>query len=146
MDYSIETFDGAMITGIKQRMDNSRAMEMIPGLWAAFFNDNIQGRIDHQVSQPCLYGVYTAYESDMNGAYDFVIGVQTTQEASNPGLFSIFLHKGSYAVFKAPGKDQVAAAWQAIWQTDLNRTYLSDFECYDQATGEVKIYIGVENG
>ncbi len=143
MDYTIETFEGCTIEGLKKRTDNSRAMQVIPGLWETFFKDNTLSRISEPVAEPYVYGVYTAYESDEHGEYDFVLGGRSKGSGASPGLELVGIPNGNYAVFTAPGTDQVIAAWQKIWQTKLKRTYVSDFECYDQKTGQVKIYVGV---
>ena len=144
MDYTIETFEGCTVTGLKHRTDNAKARQVIPGLWETFFKDNILGQIEDPVPEPAVYGVYTGYESDEHGEYDFVLGGRSSGGQSKGALASVDIPEGPYAVFSVPGSDQVAAAWAQIWQTDLNRTYVSDFECYDQKTGQVKIYVGID--
>ncbi len=144
MDYTIETFDGCTITGLKQRTDNTKAMNVIPGLWESFFQNNVLGQIDDLVQEPSVYAVYTGYESDEHGEYDFILGGRSKRSGASPGLNQVDIPKGNYAVFTAPATDQVIAAWQQIWQTKLKRTYIADFEYYDQKTGQVKIYVGIE--
>lgn len=36
MDYTVKTFEGGTIMGLKQRTDNTKAMNVIPGLWESF--------------------------------------------------------------------------------------------------------------
>jgi predicted transcriptional regulator YdeE len=45
-------------------------------------------------------------------------------------------------------KGVVIEGWQKIWSTDLNRSYVADFEVYGEKTknpedAEVEIYVGI---
>ncbi len=144
MDYKIEQIKELCITGIKTRTDNTKAMQVCPKVWEQFFKENTMEKINTIVPNSGLYAVYTGYESDEHGEYDFVIGAQTPKSDANDGFTAIRVPEGSYAVFAADNKEQVLPAWQQIWQTKLKRTYVSDFECYDQTTGQVKIYVGIQ--
>ena len=54
-----------------------------------------------------------------------------------------------YAVIRAEGPlpDAVIAAWQAIWASDLQRTYTGDFDVYRSgsggAPGPVDIHVAI---
>ena len=62
---------------------------------------------------------------------------------------AITLPAGKYAKFTVKGDmSAVSKAWQQIWQLNLDRTYIADYEEYldnnmtDQAT--ILIYIGIK--
>jgi predicted transcriptional regulator YdeE len=59
--------------------------------------------------------------------------------------------ESKYAVFITQGEfpQGLIAAWQAIWKSNLHRSYTSDFELYHsnfdpQKNPEVKVYIAIE--
>lgn len=145
MNYTIEQSGGFIITGIKQRTDNTVAAQVIPGLWERFFKEDTVERIRGSVPDGCVYAVYINYESDEHGEYDFFLGVRTRSKNENDDFMCTDIPKGSYAVFTAKSNAQVAAVWQQIWKTDLKRTYAGDFECYHQKTGQISIYVGIQN-
>jgi predicted transcriptional regulator YdeE len=144
MDYTIENFEGCTITGLKHRTDNTKAMQVIPGLWETFFKENVPEQIENREPDPFVYAVYTGYESDEHGEYDFVLGGRSSGNRAKDALDQVEVPKGTYAVFTAQSADQVIAVWQQIWQTDLKRTYVADFERYDQQNGQVEIYVGID--
>ncbi len=51
---------------------------------------------------------------------------------------------GVYAVFTAPGKEMVVGVWQHVWQSKLKRTFKADFELYDLAGEQVKVFAGIK--
>ncbi|NOX32874.1 MAG: hypothetical protein GXP56_03935 [Deltaproteobacteria bacterium] len=144
MDYTVEQIQGFCITGIKTRTDNTKAMQVIPKIWEQFFKENTMDKIKDLVPGSGLYAVYTGYESDEHGEYDFIIGTRTYACDGNNDFMSLEISNGSYAVFTAKNNEQVAPAWPKIWQIDLKRAYISDFEWYDPKTGEVKIFVGIK--
>lgn len=86
------------------------------------------------------FGIYTNYESDFTGEYDFILA--TPQQF--PDTTEIIVPAGTYQVFDvANGQSGVLKMWQDIWKMELNRAYTSDFEHY-QADGQVKIYIALK--
>ena len=118
------------ITGKKIRTNNSKINEIV-SLWKEVPNMELSGN---------LYAVYFNYESDYKGDFDFLIG-------SDQNLLNDFVHikEGKYMIWtvKSNSPEDVGAVWNEIWNTDLNRSYKTDFEVYSQ-DGSIKIYIGVE--
>ena len=91
-----------------------------------------------------IFGVYSAYESDANGAFDVTAGVVVTD-----GEGSIPIEAGNYLVFNGQGEmpQMVISTWQRIWQyfeahPNVARSYRSDFEAYE-GPDKVAIHIGV---
>ena len=118
------------ITGKKIRTNNSKINEIV-SLWKEVPNMELSGN---------LYAVYFNYESDYKGDFDFLIG-------SDQNLLNDFvdIKEGKYMIWtvKSNSPEDVGAVWNEIWNTDLNRSYKTDFEVYSQ-DGSIKIYIGVE--
>jgi predicted transcriptional regulator YdeE len=61
--------------------------------------------------------------------------------------------ESKYAVFTTKGEfpQGLIAAWQAIWQSNLSRSYTADFELYSsdfdpQRHPEVKVFIAIKKG
>ena len=53
------------------------------------------------------------------------------------------IKEGKYMIWTVDSQDAVGSAWQKIWNTELDRTYESDFEVYSQ-DGSIKIFIGIK--
>ncbi|MCK5310843.1 MAG: AraC family transcriptional regulator [Desulfobacteraceae bacterium] len=145
MEYTIEQISKMKIVGIKTITDNKEGMALIPQLWGQFFNENTIETIENKMPSTKMYAIYTEYESDENGKYTFLLGAQvkdiSTDEVNHA---SVTIPAGKYAVFTAANKDKVINVWQFVWQRTLDRNYKTDFEVYDVATEEVKIYVGLK--
>lgn len=115
--------------GKRIRADNQH-LEDITNAW--------QELMQKDIKVP-LYGVYNNFESDFNGAYDFMIAT------TNQGLVgddAVALVEGNYEIFHGDNISEVGAIWNTIWTSDLNRAYTTDFEEY-HADGSVDVYISV---
>ncbi|MBC1500249.1 hypothetical protein HB943_06505 [Listeria weihenstephanensis] len=84
-----------------------------------------------------FYGIYADYESDYKG--DYTVSVASSfcpfKEAK-----TISIPAQKYHAF--PVEKDVFATWQEIWKTELDRSYLFDYEEYS-ADGSIQIYIGL---
>jgi predicted transcriptional regulator YdeE len=152
--------DPITIAGLQIRTDNTRELSGEGGigkLWQRFFAEDILARIVNRTSD-VLYAVYSNYESDEYGAYDFLIGAPVSSVDTLPeGLTFAAIATGRYAVVtteKGPVQEMVPGAWREIWQMpaselDGERAFLTDYEVYgeratDPANAEVEIYLGLE--
>jgi predicted transcriptional regulator YdeE len=139
------------IAGLVARTSNAReadpATAALPGLWARF-----AGHRPGRGAGPAaaVYGVYTDYASDVEGAYTAVVG----QEAGAAGTWAervVRVPAGRYAVFTSAGEMPAAvlAGWRAVWAYFARaeapaRAYAADFEYYDPAEPSVvRIHVGV---
>lgn len=92
-------------------------------------------------------GIYYNYESDENGEYDVMAGV----EGEDKALTQVEIQSGRYLCFKFEGELPAACiqGWMYVWnyfqQADCayKRVYATDFEKYTSESG-VEIYIGVK--
>ena len=117
-------------------------------LWGRFFSGNIADTIPHRVPDSPIYGVYSDYESDVNGRYTTTAGVRVDgSSASSDGE----IEAGDYLVFEKKGAmpDIVVETWGEVWrffdgEGTLRRKYATDFEEY-RGPDEVAIHIGVQH-
>jgi predicted transcriptional regulator YdeE len=66
-------------------------------------------------------------------------------------LYRVHIPAQEYAVLSASGPQPQALmdTWQAVWQSDLDRTYAADYEEYgprffEEGVHEVLVHIGVK--
>ncbi|MGE6256450.1 zinc ribbon domain-containing protein [Heyndrickxia sporothermodurans] len=151
---------GFLFSGICTRSNN--AVEAapngeIPKMWDRYFSQRITDQIQYQVKPSETIALYSDYESDFNGDYDFSIGttVENTGNLSND-LVSKSIPASTYAVFTTKvGKinEIIPMAWMDIWKwfetAKVERTYTGDFELYDERCAnpeqaQVDIYIAIK--
>ena len=142
------------VVGIKVRTSNAtgQAATDIGGLWQRFMSEGIAKKIPHKVDQEVL-AIYTNYEGDHMMPYDMILGCRVSRIDELPtGLISQSFQSGNYVPFVSKGdltKDAVYNTWMDIWQSDLDRTYIADFEVYGEKSqnpkdGEIEIFVGVK--
>ena len=149
------SINSKIITGIATRTTNKHESNpetaSIPGLWSRFYAENIGGQGSSGSTSDIVYGVYTDYESDHNGAYTLIIGKESNTELSDHEvLVSKRLSAGEYLKFERRGKllDAVIETWKEIWAyfegaAEYERVYTADFEEYTSEEG-VCIYVAVK--
>lgn len=143
-----------LLAGITTRTSNLAEMNpltgKIPALWGRFFAERVAQSVPGYTPQSAVYGSYSGYASDVNGAYDLTAAVQVGPGEPVPeGLHSLEIPAGAYLVFEGQGAmpQTVLALWGAVWQYFENapthtRRYAVDFEEYT-GEGRIAVYIGV---
>ncbi len=144
MKYEIQDLTERTIQGIYTRTDNQEGMRTIPQLWERYFKEDILSQIKEKADKSTVFAVYTNYENDENGKYTLVIGARKNNSDEQNNLTVVNIPNGKYAVFTVASKEQVINAWQQVWQSNLDRAFIADFEQYDLTTGEVNIYVGLK--
>jgi predicted transcriptional regulator YdeE len=136
------------VHGIEISTTNEAEMESstakISGLWANFYKDHYGKML---IGRP-VYGVYTNYESDVNGRYSVVAGVKAAH--ADTKYKEVRVEGGKYLVFNKEGDSpaSVIAAWQDVWKyfansnSEYKRSYTTDFEVYESPT-KVAVYIAI---
>jgi len=149
-----------VIAGIQIRTSNTAELSgqgKIAPLWQRFFAENLLAQIPHQTGNS-LYAVYSNYESDEYGEYDYLLGAQVTSAGNLPaGITIATVATGRYAVVtteKGPVTEMVPGTWKEIWQMpaedlDGKREFLTDYEVYgeratDPTNAIVEIHVGLE--
>ena len=142
------------VSGIRVRTTNqsesSPETAKLPSLWGRFYSEDVTSKVTNQVQGSAVYGVYSSYESDLNGAYDVTVGKQIDPSQTGGADFvDIDIPAGEYLVFVGKGElpGIVIATWQSIWSyfssdREFERKYSCDFEAYSEED-KVSIHISV---
>lgn len=153
----LETLAAFYVLGISARITSGHesAAEEINALWQAFFEQQIAHRIQERCDD-VIYAVYSEYEGDHTKPYRLTIGYRMVAQWSPRGddfgaLYPVQVAAGDYAMMGAAGEQPKALleAWQAVWQSDLDRCFDTDFEVYgprffEEGVHEVLVAIGVK--
>nr|WP_068888159.1 GyrI-like domain-containing protein [Pedobacter panaciterrae] len=146
----IETFSVIGIT-VRTSNQNGEGARDIPALWGRFYSEDIISKIPNKAGED-VYGLYTDYEGDYTKPYTTLIGCKVNSLREIPdGMTGLTINGGAYLKLTVKGdlmKGTVIEGWQKIWNTDLKRTYVVDFEVYGEKAknpedAEVEIYVGV---
>lgn len=152
MTQHIDAFD---IIGITIRTNNSNPHTLLSNmqtLWGKFISENIQEQIPNKLDNS-IYCIYTEYESDYTGDYTAFLGCKVSNLINVPtGLTGKSFNAGFYKKFVTRGdlnKGVVYNTWQQIWNSDLNRAYVADFEVYNEQAHNpentiVEIFVGLK--
>lgn len=144
---SVEAFD---VVGISIKTSRETATNDINALWEQFFKDSVGQHVANKIDD-VIYCVYSDYEGDFEAPYRITIGYKVS-DTNAAGDFTIAHVKGQdYAMMSAAGEQPKALleTWNAIWDSDLDRSYKTDFEIYgerffQQGVNEVVIAIGLD--
>jgi predicted transcriptional regulator YdeE len=149
------------VIGIEARTNNSKEMTgtgIIPKQWDRFFKEDIPAKIPNKVDSNFV-AVYSNYESDNTGDYDYLIGTKVSDASVIPaGMVAKRVPPGKYAVFitaAGPVGKVVSEKWQEILDLEGKsrlggtRAYKADFEIYDQRSrdpqnSQVDVHIGLK--
>lgn len=145
--------DGFKVIGLKVTTtnENGKSAEDIGQLWQKFMSEGMSGKIPNLINSEIL-SIYCDYEGDYTKPYDTILGCKVSSLDVIPeGMVGQEFSGGDYAKFTAKGnltKGVVYNAWIEIWNTDLNRTYLADYEIYGENAQNpedavVDIFVGI---
>lgn len=151
----VETIESFEVAGAAIRTNNANEMNpetaKIGKLWVQF--DAVISPLLTEKSK--VYGVYTNYESDWNGAYDVIAAADTLVGQNIADMKTVTIPAGKYLVFSdtGPCPKTCIDLWGKVWAyltSDAfthERAYTADFETYSECTGtssEVSIYIAIK--
>lgn len=150
MDYEIVELEEKKILGVSARTKNSDPnMGMVIGsLWNKLYNEGVYNKITNKVNEKAI-GLYSEYQDDFNSEYSVTVGCEVSRaEDIGEGIVYKIIPKGKYAKFIVRGHMQRAVCefWEKLWDMDLDRSYISDFEEYqnaDENNAEIHIYISL---
>ena len=148
------------VTGLSVRTRNRDETDpstaRIGPLWDQFFSRSWERHLPAPGQDGRLFGVYSHYESDADGAFDVTAGV-ATQPAAHAGsameesadIRVVPIQAGPYLVFTGQGAmpQMVIDTWSAIWQffahnPQVQRRFGTDFEAYS-GPDQVAVHIGI---
>src|SRR5579863_5864276 len=151
MHHTIEHQKKKFFIGLELRTSNEECSTAMPAHKDKFFRQNIASKIPNKISGNIL-ALYTDYEGDYSKPYSWILGCEVSSLDEIPaGLVGKVIPESKYAIFTTQGEfpQGLITAWQAVWKSNLPRSYTSDFELYrsdfdPQKNPEVKVYIAIE--
>ena len=146
----LEKIDGFSVVGLSMITSNETASEEINALWQNFFEQSVGQDVPNRVDD-VIYAVYSDYEGDHTKPYRLTIGYKIEGAAQMKDyLYHVEVQGADYAMMGAIGEQPKALieTWTAVWQSDLNRKFETDFEVYgkrffEEGIHEVLVCIGV---
>lgn len=138
-----------MLAGSSVRTNNKDEMSENDGkivqLWDDYVKNDIYNKTFNKSKEPYLYGVYSEYDSDLNGDYTVSVAVEVTKSKN-----AIVIEDQKFLVFKNKGEfpEVVIDTWEIVWKyfeenDEYTRMYTVDFEKYI-SKDELEIYIAIE--
>lgn len=123
---------------------------VIGGLWEKFYGEGVYAQIENKTSDKAL-GIYTDYAGGAMDDYTIMVACEAAESATTPKDTIVkTIPAGRYAKFVVKGDMHTAVAncWMEIWSMDLPRTFISDFEEYQDdcmdGDAEIHIYVGLK--
>jgi predicted transcriptional regulator YdeE len=69
-----------------------------------FFENSLMSKIPDQKENSPMYGVYSFYESDVDGDYTVTVGMEAISSDSASEYDGVNIEGGEYLLFKAKGE------------------------------------------
>lgn len=151
MNYEIVNLEEKKVMGLTARTNNG-SPEMgavIGGLWSRFYQEGIYEAIPNKENAKAL-GIYSDYAGGAMDDYNITVACEVTEDGQQPdGTVIKTLPAGRYAKFIVKGDMRTAVAefWTKLWSMDLPRTFICDFEEYQDdcmEETEIHVYIGLK--
>lgn len=151
MNYEIVNLEEKKVMGLTARTNNG-SPEMgavIGGLWSRFYQDGIYETIPNKENAKAL-GIYSDYAGGAMDDYNITVACEVTEGGQQPeGTVIKTIPAGRYAKFIVKGDMRTAVAefWTKLWTMDLPRTFVCDFEEYQDdcmEETEIHVYIGLK--
>ena len=151
MHHVIEHQRKKFFIGLELRTNNDECSFAMPVHKEKFFRGNIPAKISNKVDDSLL-ALYTDYEGDYTKPYSWILGYEVSSlDKISDGLVGKIIPEANYAVFTTQGEFPLGliAVWQAIWKSNLHRSYTCDFEVYRSdfdpvKNPQVKVYIAID--
>lgn len=151
MNYEIVNLEEKKVMGLTARTNNG-SPEMgavIGGLWSRFYQEGIYEAIPNKENAKAL-GIYSDYAGGAMDDYNITVACEVTEGGQQPeGTVIKTIPAGRYAKFIVKGDMRTAVAefWTKLWSMDLPRTFVCDFEEYQDdcmEETEIHVYIGLK--
>ena len=131
------------VVGREERTSNAKEMSgsgVIGGMWS-----------NGAPSGSPVVAVYSGYESDKDGEYDYLLGRKIGDDETVPReMAHRVVERGSYAQLSFQGSispEAVVELWRQVWEAEslgeIQRAYKTDFELYSE-TG-FDLYVGLKS-
>ena len=150
MNYEIVNLEEKIVAGFSARTNNASPDmgKIIGGLWQKLYSPEGCFTLKNRVNDKAL-GIYTDYADDEKADYTVITACEVSG-GDIPENFELRkIPAGKYAKFVVKGQ-MVAAVqqfWTELWKMNLERSFVCDFEEYQNAdveNAEIHIYIGLK--
>lgn len=142
---TVKKVENFIVSGFSVRTQNkdefNHKTAKLPSLWQQFYASIL-------ATNTKVYGVYSNYDSDVNGFYTVTAGVESSGTLAE--LSTVNIQAGNYLVFEGKGlmPAAVVEAWERVWEffknnTEYRRNFISDFEVYS-GCDKVEVFIGLQ--
>lgn len=149
MNYEIVTLESKKVAGLSARTSNSSPdmKHVIGSLWQRLYSPETVSSISGRVNEKSI-GLYTGYTNGASGEYTVMTGFEVAMDSEN-SRETIIIPGGKYARFTVRGNMVTAVNefWEKLWKTDISRSFVCDFEEYQNADPEnceIHIFISVK--
>lgn len=149
MEYEIVTLEEKNVAGFSDRTNNASPDmgAVIGGLWQKLYLPENCSAVKDRVNEKAL-GIYTDYSSQESGDYTVMAAFEVKNDDGQSGFELRKIPAGRYAKFVVRGNMVTAVQefWQKLWDMKLERSFVCDFEEYQNAdpdNAEIHIYIGL---
>lgn len=147
MDHIATEQDAFTVIGVGEIVSNMdpQAGPKIQALWRRFFAEGVAGRVSGAI-EGSMISLYTDYEGDYTQPYLYVVGVRAPSGAEPPdGLIAREVPAQTMARFEAIGPlpQSVIDIWQSIWASELDRSYVADYDIYGAEGEPVQVFAGI---
>ena len=138
-----------LIAGMSEAPRKTASIEIVFG--QDFFTGQLGQRIPERASD-VIYAVYSDYVGDHTQPYRLTLGyaVDAAAGSAHSALYTVRVERGDYASLCSRGAQpqNLIETWKAVWASDLERAFRTDFELYgprffEDGIHEVLVYIGL---
>lgn len=150
MNYEIVNLEEKTVAGFSARTNNaSPDMGKIIGrLWQKLYSPEGCFTLKNRVNDKAL-GIYTDYADDEKADYTVITACEVSSEDDSENFELRKIPVGKYAKFIVKGHmiTAVQQFWTELWKMNLERSFICDFEEYQNAdveNAEIHIYIGLK--
>lgn len=150
---AIDDVKAFTVVGVSTTTSNKdgKATEDINALWERFFKESVGQHVPDKIDD-VIYAVYSDYEGNHEDPYRVTIGYKTQGSEKTPdSMHMVHIEPQDYGIMSAQGPQPqtLIETWTAIWSSDLNRSFKTDFEVYGprffaEGINEILVYIGLE--
>ncbi len=150
MHYEIVELNEKKIAGFSARTNNTspEMSAVIGGLWQKLYSESGCALLTNRLNSKAI-GLYTEYAGNHLNDYTVITGCEISSDVIPENMELYKIPAGRYAKFVVRGNMITAVAdfWKKLWNMDLDRSYICDFEEYQNAdteNAEIHIYISLK--
>lgn len=133
------------VVGLSKRVTNDDPAS-IGDLWETFRNSDLRSKVGDTASRE-VYCVYHDYDGGFAEPFCMTIGYRVSTRTKAPNDAHRVEIPAQYVVpFAAngPQPQTLISRWQTIWQSELSRAYVADYDVYDADNPDlVTVFVGV---